>query len=85
MSEQATKAALEDVQPNVKVKLALLWTALMFLYIYNDIFSMFQPGHVPDLVEGHVEGVQFTQGLLIGAEVGAFQGGMECYCGADAE
>lgn len=52
---------------NRKVKLALLWVALMFLYIYNDIFSMYQPGHVADLLEGHMEGVEFTQTLLLGA------------------
>lgn len=59
----------EDRKVNVKVKLALLWVALMFLYMYNDIFSMYQPGHVADLFEGHLEGVQFTQTLLIGAAV----------------
>lgn len=58
---------LEDKKVNVKVKLALLWAALMFLYIYNDIFSMYQPGHVADLLEGHLEGVEFTQTLLLGA------------------
>jgi hypothetical protein len=54
---------------NVKAKLALLWVALMFFYIYNDLFSFMQPGHVAQLVEGHLEGVQFTQTLLIGAAV----------------
>ena len=58
---------LEDKKVHVKVKLALLWVALMFLYIYNDIFSMYQPGHVADLLEGHLEGVQFTQTMLLGA------------------
>ena len=60
---------LEDRTVNVKVKLALLWVALMFIYIYNDIFSLFQPGHVAELVEGQLEGVQFTQPLLFGAAV----------------
>jgi hypothetical protein len=60
---------LEDRKVNVKVKLALLWVALMFLYIYNDILSMYQPGHVAELFEGHLEGVQFTQKLLFGAAV----------------
>jgi len=54
---------------NVKVKLALLWVALMFLYVYNDIFSLFQPGHVAQLVNGQLEGIQFTQSLLFGAAV----------------
>ena len=60
---------LEDGKVHVKVKLALLWVALMFLYVYNDIFSMYQPGHVAELVEGQLEGVMFTQTLLFGAAV----------------
>jgi len=60
---------LDDSTVNVKVKLALLWVALMFFYIYNDIFSLFQPGHAAQLVEGQLEGIQFTQPLLFGAAV----------------
>jgi hypothetical protein len=59
----------EDRKVNVKAKLALLWVALMFFYIYNDLFSLWQPGHVAQLVEGQLEGVQFTQTLLFGAAV----------------
>ena len=69
MDEQETKTKLVDRQVNVKLKLALLWVALMFLYIYNDIFSMYQPGHVAQLLEGHLEGVAFSQSMLIGAAV----------------
>jgi CHASE2 domain-containing sensor protein len=60
---------LEDRRVNVKVRLALLWVALMFFYIYNDMLSMYQPGHVAQLVEGALEGVQFTQTMLVGAGV----------------
>ena len=60
---------LEDRKVNVKVKLALLWVALMFFYIYNDIFSLWQPGHVAELVEGQLEGVQFTQLILFGGAI----------------
>ena len=67
MDTQKTSTALEDRQVNVKVRLALFWVALMFFYIYNDILSFYQPGHVAQLVEGHLEGVQFTQTVLIGA------------------
>ncbi len=54
---------------NVKVKLALFWIALMFLYIYNDILSIYQPGHVADLAVGHSEGIIFTELMLFGAAV----------------
>ena len=67
MKTKKISSMLDDKKVNVKVKLALLWVALMFLYIYNDIFSMYQPGHVAELFEGHLEGVQFTQTLLFGA------------------
>lgn len=67
MNKKQTTGLFEDRNVNVKTKLALLWVALMFLYIYNDIFSLYQPGHVADLVEGHLAGVQFTQTVLFGA------------------
>ena len=59
----------EDGKVNVKSKLALLWVALMFFYIYNDIFSLYQPHHVAELAGGHLEGLHFTQTLLFGAAV----------------
>ena len=58
---------LEDVKVNVKIKLALFWVALMFFYLYNDIFSLFQTGTVAQLLEGQLEGITFTQELLFGA------------------
>ena len=67
MKTKLNSSILDDGKVNVKAKLALLWVALMFFYIYNDIFSMFQPGHVADLVEGHLEGLRFTQTILLGA------------------
>ena len=67
MNTKESTSMLVDRNVNVKVKLALLWVALMFFYIYNDLFSLMQPGHVAQLVEGHLEGVQFTQTLLFGA------------------
>ncbi len=69
MKIKKTATMLKDVKVNVKVRLALLWVAVMFFYIYNDLFSLFQPGHVAELVEGQLEGVQFTQTLLFGAAI----------------
>ena len=69
MNGQKTTTMLEDRRVNVKVRLALLWVALMFFYIYNDMLSMYQPGHVAQLVEGTLGGVEFTQTMLVGAAV----------------
>lgn len=56
-----------DTKLNIKTKLALSWVALMFLYIYNDILSFFQPGHVAELAEGTLGGLEFTQPFLLAA------------------
>jgi len=69
MNTNETGSVLEDREVNTKAKLALLWVALMFFYIYNDVFSFFQPGHIAELVEGRLGGVQFTQTVLFGAAV----------------
>ena len=69
MNKKQNTLMLEDRKVNVKARLAFLWAALMFFYIYNDLFSFFQPGHVADLADGNLEGVEFTQTLLFGAAV----------------
>ncbi len=39
-----TGEILEDAKINVKMKLSALWGAMMLLYIYADILSLFRPG-----------------------------------------
>jgi hypothetical protein len=34
---------LEDFKVNVKIKLAALWTSVMFCYIYEDYFELYVP------------------------------------------
>ena len=69
MNTNGTTTMLDDREANIKVKLAFFWVALMFFYIYNDLFSLWQPGHVADLVEGHMEGVEFTQTILFSGAI----------------
>jgi hypothetical protein len=63
VKEKDRKAAtiLEDPKINIKTKLAGLWVILMFFYMYNDIFTLFQPGSM--------EGVQVNQAFLLGAAI----------------
>ena len=68
-SEKKNVKIFEDIKIDVKIKLALFWVALMFFYLYNDIFSFWQPGNVAELVEGQLEGIVFTQELLFGAAI----------------
>jgi hypothetical protein len=63
VKDQDGKSAtvLEDPKINIKTKLAGLWVILMFFYLYNDVFTLFQPGSM--------EGVQFNQASMLGFAV----------------
>jgi hypothetical protein len=52
---------LDDPKVNIKTKFAGLWVILMFFYLYNDVFTLFQPGSM--------EGVQFNQATMLGIAV----------------
>jgi hypothetical protein len=43
-TSQNVTARLHDVRVHVRLRIAALWTAIMFLYIYNDVFSLYVPG-----------------------------------------
>ena len=64
-----TKRILEDVKINVKIKLAALWVALMFLYIFADITSFFRSETIEQIIAGEVEGIQITPTLLLGTAI----------------
>jgi hypothetical protein len=63
VNDQDGKSAtiLDDPKVNIKTKFAGLWVILMFFYLYNDVFTLFQPGSM--------EGVQFNQATMVGIAV----------------
>ncbi|WP_445385825.1 DUF6326 family protein [Robiginitalea sp. IMCC44478] len=51
MSKKKTPPeSLTNYRINVKIKLALLWTSLMFLYIYADYFQLMTPGKLERMI-----------------------------------
>lgn len=66
-STKTTKPALQDIKIHVKLKLASLWTSLMFCYIYGDYFGLFQPGNLQGMLKGQMGPLgPTTQGVLLG-------------------
>ncbi len=61
-----THNSFEDIKVNVKLKLAALWTSLMFLIIYIDYFHLYMPGMMEDILKGRVFVFDITQGFLVG-------------------
>jgi len=56
---------LADVKVNIKIKLALLWTSVMFCYIYEDYFELYVPKRVERIISG--ESLLNTPQKLFGA------------------
>jgi hypothetical protein len=62
-------AEKEDVKINVKMQLSALWVALMLIYIYADILSLFKLGAIEKMVEGFMGPFPVTQGSLLSASI----------------
>ncbi len=43
---------LEDFKTNIRIKLAALWTSVMFCYIYGDYFELYVPHKAEGLLSG---------------------------------
>jgi hypothetical protein len=62
-------AEKEDVKIDVKMKLSALWVALMLIYIYADILSLFKAGAIEKMMEGFMGPFPVTQGSLLSASI----------------
>jgi len=43
---------LENIEVNIKIKLASLWVSVTFCYLYGDYFELYTPGKVNSLITG---------------------------------
>lgn len=65
--QQPPATALDTPQIPVQAKLAACWTSVMFLYVYVDIFFLYMPGVIDDILAGIVWEFQISQAWAIGA------------------
>jgi len=56
---------MEDVKMSVKLKLASLWTSLMFFIIYLDYFHLYMPGKLDEILKGKVFVYDVSQAFLL--------------------
>jgi hypothetical protein len=62
-----TQCRLQDSKIDVKIKLAALWAATMFCYLYGDYFELYVPGKLSSMLEGKILPLgTVTQGILVG-------------------
>ena len=62
-------AFVEDTKVGVRLKISALWVVLLFLYAYGDIFGVFKPGQIEDIVSGQISGIDITEGFLFAVSV----------------
>ena len=61
------KDDLQDIKIDVKIKLAMLWAATMFCYLYGDYFELYVPGKLSSMLDGKMLPLgPVTQTILVG-------------------
>jgi Family of unknown function (DUF6326) len=61
----APAARLEPAPVNVRVKIAALWTSMLFVFAYVDLFSLYRPNFRADIEAGEVDGFAVNQTFLL--------------------
>jgi len=62
-----THMKLDDTIVNVNIKIASLWTSVMFITIYLDYFHLYMPNAIEDIMKGRVYVFDISQGFLLAA------------------
>lgn len=61
------KSELQDTKIDVKIKLAGLWAATIFCYLYGDYFELYVPGKLTSMLDGKMLPLgPVTQEILVG-------------------
>jgi hypothetical protein len=59
------RQALDPAPVNVRVKISALWTAMLFVFAYVDLFSLYRPDFRADLEAGSIAGFDVNQSFLL--------------------
>jgi hypothetical protein len=66
--ERAQKRAgtrLEPFEVNVRIKISALWTTMLFVFAYVDLFSLYRPDFRADVEAGKISGFVVGQSFLL--------------------
>ena len=61
-----TEPKLAPLNVNVRIKISALWTSMLFVFAYVDIFGLYRPDVRADLEAGEVGGFDVNQAFLFG-------------------
>ena len=63
------RAGLDEGRVHVRLKIAALWIAMLFLFAYGDIFGFFAPGQIEEVISGEIAGIEIDQVFLFAISV----------------
>ncbi|QNK62376.1 hypothetical protein H7F33_17805 [Pedobacter sp. PAMC26386] len=64
-ADQNNIGSLMDFKINVKLRLSALWVTVMLCYVYGDIFSLFVPERLKNLMNGNMGSGTTTPAKLL--------------------
>jgi uncharacterized protein DUF6326 len=59
----------EPSHVNVRIKISALWTSMLFVFAYVDLFSLYRPDFRADVEAGEIGGYTVNQSFLLGTTV----------------
>ena len=62
---QTADKKFELANVNVRIKISGLWTAMLFVFAYVDIFSLYRPDFRADVEAGRIGGFTINQSFLL--------------------
>ena len=65
----AAETKFEPSNVNVRIKISALWTSMLFVFVYVDLFSLYRPDVRADLEAGKIGGFTINQSFLLGTTV----------------
>jgi hypothetical protein len=65
----AAETKLEPFNVNVRIKISALWTSMLFVFAYVDLFSLYRPDVRADLEAREISGFTINQAFLLGTTV----------------
>jgi hypothetical protein len=57
---------LQPCDVNVRIKVCALWTSMLLVFVYVDLFTLYRPDFRADMEAGEVGGFNVSQSFLLG-------------------
>lgn len=68
-AQRTAEKAFEPANVNVRIKISALWTAMLFVFAYVDIFSLYREDVRADIESGEIAGFAIGQSFLLATTI----------------